>query len=315
MQQGVKLNTKRAGHLLMAPQRDGAHAVAKPTDEQKKADAEQARLLEKAISRYATRDSSCDQHEFVNSGEGPVVPIIIMSGAIQRQFPAATPPTQTAPSVLASALTAQKQTEGTATYTATPASAAAGATVLSWVGVRTALFTGPVTGNNGNTHTQVFSRAYGNGFTDYSLRGYRCYSAAGGSNHSVTGSKSSATDEEATIAALVLSHGSIIAQQVTQQAAAGAGHTFNSGDVVTTGPALLVAAASGDGNVNATAPTQTWPGDWTVLQSVAFGSAAAPNGHIPLYIAVKTVDAGTHSVNVQMAINEGVTIALYAVQG
>lgn len=317
MQQGVKLNTNRAGHLVMAPQRDGAHAVAKPTDEQKKADAEQARLLQKAISGYATRALSCDPHEFVNSGEGPVLPIIIMSGTIQRQFPAATPPTQTAPSVLASALTAQKQTEGTATYTATPASAAAGATVLSWVGVRTALFAGPPAGNNGNVHTELFSQAYGNGFTDYSLRGYRCYSAAGGSNHSVTGSKSSATDEEATIAALVLSGGTVVSGGVVRRVANGAGATLTSGIATTTGPALLVASASGDGNVNATAPTQTWPtGDgWTVHRSVAFGSADAPNGHIPLYIATKEVAAaGDYTVGVQMTINEGATISLHAVQ-
>lgn len=218
------------------------------------------------------------------------------------------------PTVLGSNLVAQKETEGTAGFSSTVASGAAGATLLSWVGIRTALFTGPVTGNNGNSHTQQFSQAYGNGFTDYTLRGYRSYSAAGSSNHSVSGTKSGSTAEEVTTALLALSGGTIVSSSVTQQAAAGAGHTFTSGSVTATTAALLVAVASGDGNVNATAPTQTWPGDWTVRESVAYGSGVAPNGHVPLYIATKQVAAGTHTVDVQVTINEGVTIALYAVQ-
>lgn len=218
------------------------------------------------------------------------------------------------PQVLGSNLVCQKETEGTADFSATVATGQAGATLLSWVGIRTALFAGPVTGNNGNSHTQQFSQAYGNGFTDYSLKGFRSYAAAGSSNHSVSGTKSSSTAEEVTVALLALSGGTIVDSNVSQQVAAGAGHTFTSGSVTTSGPALLVAAASGDGNVNATAPTQTWPGDWTVRESVAFGSGDAPNGHVPLYIATKEVGAGTHTVDVQVTINEGITIALYAVQ-
>lgn len=224
------------------------------------------------------------------------------------------PATSAAPTVLASNLVCQKETEGTAGFSATVATGAAGATLLSWVGVRTALFAGPVTGNNGNSHTQQFNQPYGNGFTDYSLKGFRSYGAAGSSNHSVSGTKSSSTAEEATIALLALSGGTIVDSDLTQQVAAGAGHTFSSGSVVTTGAALLVAVCSGDGNVNATAPTQTWPVGWTVRESVAFGSGVAPNGHVPLYVATREVGAGTHTVDVQVTINEGVTLALYAVQ-
>jgi hypothetical protein len=77
----------------------------------------------------------------------------------------------------------------------------------------------------------------------------------------------------------------------------------------------LIAVCSGDGNVNAVAPTQTWPGDWTVLDSVAFNSTDAPNGHVPLYVATKEVSgAGTYTVDVQVTIDEGVTLAIFAVQ-
>lgn len=45
----------------MAPQRDGAHAVAKPTDEQKKADAEQARLLDAALIKRDVRQCNVNK--------------------------------------------------------------------------------------------------------------------------------------------------------------------------------------------------------------------------------------------------------------
>lgn len=219
-----------------------------------------------------------------------------------------------APTVLGSALTAQKEGEGTSSFSATLGVGTASATLLSWVGIRAAIYTGPVTGNNGNTHTQEFSQAYPSPFTSYSLRGYRCISAAGTSNHSVSGTKSSGNTEEVTIGLIALSGGSIVDSDISQQDNAGAGHTFTSGSVTVTGAARLICVASGDGDVNATAPTQTWPGSWTVLQSVAYNSSQAPNGHVPLYIATREVSTGTHTVDIQVAIDEGLIIALYAVQ-
>lgn len=219
--------------------------------------------------------------------------------------------------VLSSALTAQKETEGTTNYVATASVGTAGVTLLSWDAGRTAILTTPVAANNGNTYTQQFSQAYGNGFTNYSLRGNYVYSASGTSNHAATGTKTSAVDEEATIAILVLSGGQIgTRSSVVQRTNAGAGATHTSGSVTMTASGLLVAVCSGDGNVNATAPTQTWPtGDgWTVHQSVAFSSAQAPNGHVPLYVATRPVSAGSYTVGIQMTIDEGATIALYGLQ-
>ena len=219
-----------------------------------------------------------------------------------------------APSVLGSALVAQKEGEGTASFSATLGVGTANATLLSWVGIRTAIFAGPVTGNNGNTHTQEFSQAFPAPFTTYTIRGYRCINAAGTSNHSVSGTKSSGTAEEVTIGLVALSGGSIVDSDISQQDNLGAGHTFTSGSVTVTGNARLICIASGDGDVSATAPTQTWPGDWTVLQSVAYNSTEAPSGHVPLYIATKEVSTGTHSVNIQVTIDDGLIIGLYAVQ-
>lgn len=217
--------------------------------------------------------------------------------------------------VLSSALTAQKETEGTADYVATASVGTAGVTLLSWDAGRTAILTTPVAANNGNTYTQQFSQAYGNGFTNYTLRGNYCYTASGTANHAATGTKTSSTAEEATIAILVLSGGQIgTRSSVVQRTNAGAGATLTSGSVTMTASGLLVAVASGDGNVNATAPTQTWPAEWTVHQSVAFSSAQAPNGHVPLYVATRPVSAGSYTVGIQMTIDEGATIALYGLQ-
>lgn len=219
-----------------------------------------------------------------------------------------------APTVLGSALVAQNEDEGTDPVTLTMTGVATAGTLLSWVGILTANFAGPVTGNNGNTYTQAFSQAFPSPYTAYTIRGYRSYSAGGGSDHTFTVDKSSGAIGECTLVGLLLSGGSIVDSSVTQQDNAGAGHTFTSGSVTTTGPALLVAVASGDGDPNAVAPTQTWPVGWTVHKSVARTSSQDASGHIPFYLATKEVTTGTHTVDVQVTNDEGLILALYAVQ-
>jgi hypothetical protein len=131
---------------------------------------------------------------------------------------------ETAPAVIQSALSAQKEGEGTTSFSATLASdATAGRTLLSFVGLRTSIFTGPVTGNNGNTHTQQDSQAFPAPYTTYSMRSYRAYGVSGGSAHSVSGSKSSGATEEVTTALIALDGGSIVDSGVALSAAAGAG--------------------------------------------------------------------------------------------
>lgn len=221
-----------------------------------------------------------------------------------------------APWVLASDLVADNETAGVSPRTLTLAGqSGAGVLLLSWVALRTATFTGPPTANNGNTQAQEFSQDYGPGFPTYSIRGYRTANAAGGSAHAVTVTKDTGTAEEMTFALLAVSSGSVISSSVVSRTAAGAGATLTSGNVtVSNRNALLVAVGSGTGDVNATAPTQTWPAGWTIHQSVARNSAQAPNGHVPLYLATREVAPGTHSVGVQMTINEGIVLALCVVQ-
>lgn len=224
-----------------------------------------------------------------------------------------------APAVVASSLTAQNETAGAADFSITLAGAsAAGLLLLSWVAVEKVNWAGPVAGNNGDAYTLVETHDYPSPFTAYGMRFCSCAASAGGSASTQSGTKSQGTSDEVTLAGLALSGGTVVSKSAVTRAANGAGATHTSGSVTTTGRALLVSVCSGTGDVNATAPTQTWPtgeNGWTVLQSVARSSAAAPNGHVPLYLAVREVSAaGTYTVGVQTTINEGLMMLLYAVQ-
>lgn len=226
-----------------------------------------------------------------------------------------------APTVINSALVADNELSGVNSRTLTMTGTSSAGTMLSWVGVLTASFTGPPTANNSNTYTQQFSQNYGTDtlptedYTMYTLRGYTS-TAAGGSDHTCTVTKSSGDAGELTIAMLLLSGGSIISSAVNIiNRANTTGATLTTGTVtVPSGNALLVAVGSGRGDVNDVAPTQTWPGEWTVHQSVARNRATAPSGHIPLYLATRSVGPGTYSVGIQMTNDEGILYGLYAVQ-
>lgn len=220
-------------------------------------------------------------------------------------------------SVLSTNLLADNEGQGVASRSlAVTGVSAAGALILSWVAVRTSIFAGPPTANNGNTATLEHSQDYGPDFTQYSLRAYSTVAAAGGADHQVTVTKSSGNTEELTVAMIALSGGTIgTRRSVVNRSAAGAGHTHTSGTVTMTAAGILVAVGSGTGDVNATPPTQTWPAGWTIHRSVARGSAEAAQGHVPLYLASKAVGAaGTYSVDVQVTINEGIVLSLFGVQ-
>lgn len=222
----------------------------------------------------------------------------------------------TAPDLLGSALTSQREGEGTANFSAALSVGTANVTLIGILGIRTALFGGPLTGNNGNTYdsSALFNVPYGNGFGTYSLRGWRAYGASGSSNHAVSGTKSGGNSEETTVAIVGLSGGQVRSSNALARVANGAGATHTSGSVSTDGPARLISITSGDGNVNATPPSQTYPGDWSVLHAYAEGTGTAPNGHIPLYIATKVVSiAGSYTVQVQTTLDEGLTMVLLAV--
>lgn len=220
-----------------------------------------------------------------------------------------------APVYLASALVADNEDEGVLSRTLTLAGVTStGLTLLAWASILTANFAGPPTLNNGNELTQVFSQDYGPTYTNWSQRGYQSYDVAGGSDHATTLTKDSGTLSELTFAFAAISGGTIVSSSVVNRLANGAGAVHTSDAVTATKPALLIATGSGTGDPNATAPTQTWPTEWQVRQSVARTSSQDASGHVPFYLATRTVGAGSYTVQVQTTIDEGILLAVYAIQ-
>lgn len=231
--------------------------------------------------------------------------------------------TDSAPALSGSAATAQKETEGTATVVATLGIGTAGVTLVCINAVRTAIRSGP-TLNNGNTlGSALVTATYTPDFAQYSLVIQALASALGTSNHAATLTKSSSTTEEATIALLAIASGSVAANSVVRNAA-GAGATLTSASftVPSGGRARCIAVWSGTGNVNVTAPTATMvdSGSTTAAQwgspviAIAFNSAQAPNGHIPLYVWTADLGPGTYTWAAQPAIDEGAVMATVVVQ-
>lgn len=231
-----------------------------------------------------------------------------------------------APSLLEGVLVAQKETEGTANVVATLGISTASVLLVSIDAVRTALFAGPPTLNNSNTFgSAIVNEVYSPDFGQYSLRAYKLANANGGSAHSSTLTKSSSTAEEATKVLLAFSAAAdVIAQSAVVRNAAGAGATLTSASftVAAGGRARCLAIWSGTGNVNATPPTATMvnssnttAAQWgSPIASVAYGSASAPNGHIPLTLWVADLLPGTYEWAAQPAINEGAIMATLVIR-
>lgn len=228
-----------------------------------------------------------------------------------------------APALLDQAVTAQKETEGTATAVATLGLSTAGVTLICIDAVRTAIRSGPALNNSNTLGSALVNEVYSPDFSQYSINVKALASASGGSNHAATLTKTSGTAEEATIALIAVASGSAAATSVVRNAA-GAGVTLTSASftVAAGSRARCFAIWSGTGNVNVTAPTATIvdTGTTTAAQwgspiiAVAFGSGDAPNGHIPLRVWVADLGPGTYTWAAQPAINEGAVMATVVVQ-
>lgn len=215
-----------------------------------------------------------------------------------------------APQLVDSRLVAQKEGQGTQTVVTTLGTGAAGLTLISIDAVLTALFPGPPSLNNGNVFgAALLTEVYTPNYPQYSLRVYRANNVMGGAPHSSTLTKSMGFSQEATKALLAFSTSSSVVQSSVVRPPAGAGALLTSAPfTITGGPARCLAIWSGSGDVNPVAPTATItaPATWGApVHSVAYGSADAPNGHIPLTLWTAVLPAGTHTWSARPAIDEG----------
>lgn len=170
---------------------------------------------------------------------------------------------------------------------------------------------GTPTDNYSNTFTLLESSGYHGGlWSPFGVEVYGKASAAGGSGHAVSISKSSAT-EESTLIVIEGLGATIQDTSIVTRAGAGAGVAYTSASVTTTGPALLVAAWGGDGSQLLTDQTVAPEAGWTLVESLFLGATA----YIQAAVAVKAVSgAGTYTVDWTPVQDQGAILFLAAIQ-
>lgn len=170
---------------------------------------------------------------------------------------------------------------------------------------------GDVSDNKSNTFTKTDEGYYYNNlWGQFGIRTYVAANGAGGVGHTIEFSKITNQDWEADLAiaevvgALVLQDHNVVARQ-----AAGAGIDYLSGDVTTTGPAMLISCWTGDSDINP--DTAAYPQDgWQMLDNYFPTSA-----YIQIAVAYKYVSvAGTYNCPWRPDINQGAAIAIVALQ-
>lgn len=201
---------------------------------------------------------------------------------------------------------------GTSPQTVTIASNNGKAVLLLVLGNRNEQ--GTPTDNQSNSYASALLRqqGYAGGLWDpYDMRVYGLATANGGASHTLSVTKTDAV-RESTIVAIATTGDVIQAHSIVARAAAGAGPNYTSLSVVATGPALLVAFWSGDGGLalgSLDAAPQTGTG-WTMPIGVFIEATA----HIQHALAIKQVEAGTHTITWDHADNQGAILFLAAIQ-
>lgn len=214
---------------------------------------------------------------------------------------------------------------GTADVTTTLASeSSANLRLISIDAVLTSSFAGPPTLNNGNAFsggdaTPVLNEVYGPVFTQYSLRAWFVDQVLGGSPHSCTQSRTSATNGESTKALIALSGGptsTVTVLASLHNAPGSEGQTLTSPTLNVTGSwGRAIFIDSGTGDVSAQAHTVTMlTAGWEPLFAFAKTSAEAPSGYVQMHAWTRALPPGSHSCQVRHDRNEGAIQAFILVQ-
>lgn len=169
------------------------------------------------------------------------------------------------------------------------------------------------TDNKGNTFVSLGSSGYAGGlWSGYGLELWAKANAAGGSGHTVSVVKATDAADESTVA-VVEARGASVLQDYTivNRAAAGAGVSYSSGNVVTTGPALLVSVWGGDGGTGLSTQEANPEAGWSMIESLFLAGTA----YIQMAVAVRQVGAaGTYACAWTPVDNQGAIVAIAAFQ-
>lgn len=145
--------------------------------------------------------------------------------------------------------------------------------------------------------------------------GYRCLAIAngvGGGAHQVSITKTAHAATEISLVWIEVLRGAVI-QAVSQgsAAAAGAGVPYSSPSIATTGRALLLALASGDGDAGTDDQTFTPSAGWTLFES----SFLPDTAYVPFAVAYREVGgSGSYSLNWTPTVNQGAAMMMLAIQ-
>lgn len=242
-----------------------------------------------------------------------------------------TSPSAGAPTLLGATLIGQKEGEGSSPVVAALSVSTAGVTLVTLNAIYTANRAG-LTLNNGNTigaasGADGFSYAYTPDFPLHGIEGRSLVNAAGGSNHSLTLTKSGLATQEATVFIAAVSGGSVTATSVIRNNSTADATLTSSDFVVASGSnALCIAVWAGSGWSQGsvvqdfTMDSAGWsimtgnlngsPGDMSFVHS----GVTAPNGHIQLKVWVGTFTPGTRTWQGRPQYGEGGVMATFVVQ-
>jgi hypothetical protein len=204
------------------------------------------------------------------------------------------------------------QWSGTSPQTVTITTQATGSSLIVFAFSDPGIYDTP-TDNKSNTFSLLESSGYHGGlWAPFTMEVYGKAGAAGGSGHAVSITKSSPSEESTLIVIEAKGGNTIRDTSIVTRAGAGAGVAYTSGDVTTTGKALLVAAWGGDGGVGLTDQTATPGAGWQTVEALFLGGTA----YIQAAVAVRHVSAaGTYSCDWTPVENQGAILFLAAVEG
>lgn len=172
---------------------------------------------------------------------------------------------------------------------------------------------GATTDNFGNSFSELGSATDFTAWPNYGWRIWYDPAVAGGSNFTLSRTKTVHASEEITIVGVEVKNGGVVSQATPVETASGATATSNT--VTTQGPAVLIALHGGDtgvsGSRNAVPNAASIADGWSKIESYELTDA----GHVQVAIAVRTVsEAGTYSITWDHSPTERAIVLLVAVE-
>lgn len=214
----------------------------------------------------------------------------------------------TGPTLGAHTLLGIEEGEGTDPETTSPITTQATGSSLITFTAGYADNTGGPSDSEGNTWTAVGSEVYSGYGGAFDVRGYVVEAADGGSNHTVTFQADGTPNGEMTVPFVEIKRAGDLVDYARNYPAAGSALT--SGDVTTTGPAVLVAFWWGDatGLTHTAVPNN----NFAVIESFV---NLPPNSAVQCVVAVREVmTAGTYNVTWTETPDQGAPLWLFAFQ-